>query len=621
MIQEKNNKYGYKLWIKVGDLFNSIAQPFLLELPLIVILIKLLGIEALLHSFVEANANSGGTIFYSYILELLNKISLLFLFAYIAALIVTLIKSKQVKWCTKLFFYFIILLLYVIQHFLAANFGIVNFSPTCFVLLAETTNNESREFINQYILSDAILPTLIKAIFYICVITIAEFSWNYFWKNIKATTLKTKCVCFKNVLRFSLSLIIVSVLLYGIFSTNVYFRMFKAKSPDDIAFIHRPTDPLSSIYSSIVMLHKMNENMVQGVEANKTISEHSIVCNMNDSVNIVVVIGESYTKWHSSLYGYSLNTSPYLLSEAVAGRLFIFDDAVSSSNYTSIVMKNILCCNNSSDDEQWYEYPNFMTIFKKAGYDVYFWDNQRDCDKTASYSFTLNSFLYNNDIVDMSYTMTNDASYKFDEDIVKSFNEKVKFTNEKNLVLFHLMGQHSGYFARFPQSATIFTVDSVKRDNSFLNDEMKQCIADYDNATLYNDYVLSMILDTFKNSNTILFYFSDHGEEVYDYRAKCGRDHAGLNDQLLKYQYDIPFVIWCSDIYKEKNPEIVDAIRKSVKHPFIIDNICNTLFNVGAINSAYYRDSLDIISPNYKCAKRKIKKNGKTFVYEDVRIK
>jgi heptose-I-phosphate ethanolaminephosphotransferase len=260
-------------------------------------------------------------------------------------------------------------------------------------------------------------------------------------------------------------------------------------------------------------------------------------------------------------------------------------------------------------------------ILKKAGYNVYFWDNQRDCNKTASYSFTLNSFLYNNEIVDMSYTMTNDNSYKFDEDIIKSFNERVKLTNEKNLILFHLMGQHSTYAERFPQSVALFTVDSVKRDDAFLNDEMKQCIADYDNATLYNDYVLSLILDTFKNSNTILFYFSDHGEEVYDYRAKCGRDHADLNDQLLKYQYDIPFVIWCSDIYKEKNPEIVDAIRQAVKRPFIIDNICNTLFNVGAINSAYYRDSLDIISPNYKCAKRKIKKNGKTFVYEDVRCK
>mgnify|MGYP003291440256 CR=1 FL=1 len=608
-MQEYNNTYDSKMHINLLKVLNYIALPFLLELPLIVILMKLLGVESLLHNFGDAYANLESVELYCSIFKLFSKISLLFLFAYIVAAIVTSIKSKYVKWGTKLLFYFIILLLYAVQHFLAQNFGILEFSPTYFVLLAETTDKESREFLSQYILSDTILPTLTRVLFYISIIVVFEFIWNYLKRKINI--LNTKCI----------SLLLIPILLCGIYSTNIYIQILNVEYPDNIRFIEPPTDPLSSIYSSLVMLHKMNENMVQGVEVNKTISEHSVVCNMNDSVNIIVVIGESYIKWHSPLYGYNLNTSPNLFSEVEADRLFVFDDVVSSSNSTSIVIRNILCCNNSSEDELYYEYPNFMNIFKKAGYDVYFWDNQRDCNKTASYSFTLNSFLYNNDIVDMSYTLTNDASYKFDKDIVKSFNERVKFTNEKNLVIFHLMGQHIAYAERFPQSATLFTVDSVKRDDKFLNDEMKQCIADYDNATLYNDYVLSLILDTFKNSNTILFYFSDHGDEVYNYRAKCGRDHADLNDQLLKYQYDIPFVIWCSDIYKEKYPETVDAIRQAVKRPFIIDNICNTLFNVGAINSAYYRDSLDIISPNYKCAKRKIKKNGKTFVYEDVRCK
>ena len=608
-MKEHNSTHGNKMRIKFVKILNYIAFPFLLELPLIVILMKLMGIEALLHNIGDAYANLESVELYSSIFKLLSRISLIFLFSYIFATIVTSIKYKYIKWGTKLLFYFIILLMYAVQHFLAQNFGINEFTPTCFVLLAETTNNESREFLNQYILSDTIVSTLMRVLFYIGIIVVFEFIWNYLKRKINI--LKAKCA----------SLLIIPILVFGIYSTNVYFRIFNTESPDNIRFIEPPTDPLSSIYSSLVMLHKMNENMVQGVEVNKTISEHSVVCNMNDSINIVVVIGESYIKWHSPLYGYSLNTSPNLFSEVEADRLFVFDDAVSSSNSTSVVMRNILCCNNSSNNEQWYNYPNFMTIFKKAGYDVYFWDNQRDCDKTASYSFTLNSFLYNNDIVEMSYTLTNDASYKFDEDIVKSFNEKVKFTNEKNLILFHLMGQHGAYYERFPQSAALFTVDSVKRDDSFLNDEMKQCIADYDNATLYNDHVLDMIFKKFKNSNTILLYFSDHGEEVYDYRARCGRDHTDLNNQLLKYQYDIPFVIWCSDIYKEKNPEIVNAIRESTKRPFIIDNICNILFNVGAINSAYYRDSLDVISPNYKCAKRKIKKNGKTFIYEDIRNK
>lgn len=612
MIQKYFSRCDGKLCVMVTRLLSCIARPFLLELPLIVILMKLLGAEAILHNIRDTYANSESAIIWN----LFANISLLFLFSYIAALAVTWVKPKSAKWGVKSLFYFTILLLYAVQHFLARNFGMLEFNPTCFVLLAETTDSESQEFINQYVLSDTIVPTLVRVLFYICVIVAIEFLWSYFKRKINRT-LKSK----STHVNVFISFLLLPILIFGILSTDIYIRVYRAETSDEIQLQHLPTDPLSSIYTSLVMLHKMNENMLRGVEVNKTLHEHSVISGISDTANIVVVVGESYTKWHSSLYGYSLNTSPNLLSEADSGRLFVFDDVVSSSNFTSVIMKNIICCNNSSDGEEWYDYPNFMTIFKKAGYDVYFWDNQRNFEKTASHSFTLNSFLYNSEIVGMSYTQTNDASYQYDDEIVESFNENVKLVNSKNLIMFHLMGQHSIYSERFPQSATVFTIDSIKRDDSFLNDEMKQCIADYDNATLYNDYVLSRIIETFKNSNTILFYFSDHGEEVYDYRAKCGRDHADLNDQLLKYQYDIPFMIWCSDMYKENNPHIVKAIKQSVKRPYIIDNICNTLFNVGAINTVYYRDSLDLISPAYKCSKRMIKKNGKTFMYEDLRCK
>ena len=36
--------------------------------------------------------------------------------------------------------------------------------------------------------------------------------------------------------------------------------------------------------------------------------------------------------------------------------------------------------------------------------------------------------------------------------------------------------------------------------------------------TLYNDYVLKNIIDLFRDKNTVVLYFSDHGEEIYDYR-------------------------------------------------------------------------------------------------------
>ena len=112
---------------------------------------------------------------------------------------------------------------------------------------------------------------------------------------------------------------------------------------------------------------------------------------------------------------------------------------------------------------------------------------------------------------------------------MKSYKKDVVLKNKCNLVLFHLMGQHSAAIERFPHDKfTYFTVDSIKREASYLGDTERKQKADYDNATLYNDYVMNEIFDTFRNSNTILIYFSDHGEEVNDYRKQYGRDNGTL---------------------------------------------------------------------------------------------
>ena len=127
---------------------------------------------------------------------------------------------------------------------------------------------------------------------------------------------------------------------------------------------------------------------------------------------------------------------------------------------------------------------------------------------------------------------------------------------------------------------------------------------------------MNQIFETFKNKNTILIYFSDHGEEAYDYRKQCGRDHGEITSMMLKYQYEVPFIIWCSDIYKKKNPNTIERIEQAVNHPFSIDNICNMLFNIGGITTSYYRDYLDILNHAYKCEYRLIKGE---YIYEQLR--
>ena len=480
----------------------------------------------------------------------------------------------------------------------------------CFVLLAETSGKESSEFINQYILSSTIIPTL-KIIFkYLLIAIILEYVWQYIRKKIE----KIRILCCNTI-----SILIIPIFLFGTYHSRVYIKAYNTNSADEIRLMRFPKDHFSSIYKSALILNMMGQNMEDALIVNKKFyHNHNSRTTINDSINIVVVIGESHIKYHSQIYNYSLKTMPRLSKEHEIGRLHIFDDVITSSNSTSVIMKNILCCNNSSDQEGWYNYPTFTSIFKKAGYKVYLWDNQRDFDKTATYSFTLNSFLYNPELEGINYTKTNKESYTYDEDIVESFKKQVDYSKDKhNLVLFHLTGQHHDVRGRFPKSFNLFNADSIKRNEPFLGQEEKSYIADYDNATIYNDYVIYKIIETFRDSNTIIIYFSDHGEEVYDYRAQCGRDQGVMTANKLKYQYDVPFVIWCSEKFEANYPQKVASIKNSVNKPFILDNICHLLYNVAGVSTPVYRDSLDLISTNYKCKDRII---NNTYNYEKIRF-
>ena len=570
---------------------SKLTYPFCYELPYICLFVILMAGH---RFFIENLRNYSDT-------------ALLFLFAYIGAAIISSIKSSRGRIAVKTVFYIFPLIFKVISVFLFSNFY-MQINATCITLLAETTGSESTEFINQYILSSAIIPTLQNLVLNILAIIIFEALWYYVKKRLKV------------VPRFCMIASLFAVvpgLLIGIYRTRAYYDIYNVESAEEVEF-SPPKDPVSSIYTSIITIKKMGEGLQKYVQKNKQSYNDEAFTTAEQPINIVVVIGESYIKHHSWLYGYPLETTPHLKAEQEAGRLFLFNDVISSVNTTSLAMKNILCCNNSSDRELWCNYPNSLSIFKKAGYNVYYWDNQLDSDKGTTYTFTLNSFLFHPELCEKTYTRINGGSHRYDKELIDSFNAEVELSvDDYNLIVFHLMGQHHDAFMRFPEDGfSLFTADSIKRDEPYLDEDKKAYIASYDNATLYNDYVLKEIIDTFKESNTVLIYFSDHGEEVYSYRKRYGRDHGPMTAEKLKYQYEVPFMVWCSDEYILKNPTTVEAIKGAVERPFLTDNLCNMLFNLGSINTIYYRDSLDLISPNYKSKQRLIENN---CIYEQVR--
>lgn len=389
----------------------------------------------------------------------------------------------------------------------------------------------------------------------------------------------------------------------GILSFSFYKTVLTAKTVDVLPDNDGKYDAVTSLFYSFYSIKLVNEEMKQAIDVSRNIRQENVT-SYADSLNVIYVIGESYIKSHAQLYGYNLPTTPNLLQEKENGNLFVFDNVVSPFNSTTLTMKNTFCCNSIRDKERWADCPYFPTIFKKAGFDVYFWDVQKDDSIQAIFEYSLNSFVYNKDLAQESYTKISKNVFQYDDQAVSDFSAEVKKLGKCNLIMFHLMGQHVAAKRRYPHINQFdkFTFKDIKRKTSYLDDSKRQMIAEYDNATLYNDYVLKHIIDLYRNKNTVLLYFSDHGEEVYDYRDSFGRGKLEnkMLRQGLRSQYEVPFMIWCSDKYIKMHPQKMKAIKSALHRPFETDNLCNVLFDLAGISTPIYKPARDVLSPKYQ---------------------
>ena len=501
--------------------------------------------------------------------------------------------------CVKILVYTILTVLCVVNVFLLFNYGTI-LTPWIYTLIMETNASEATEFIMHYGFSNGSIFAYIMLALLFVLILLAEQKRE--WMEHK---LNNPLVC---LLFFIISMYLA---IRGVQNVNTFTKVFDCETTDDLEGVGNLFKFGSNTISSLVFVlcdyksHKSEIDII--IRHTQETALSSCQLSSSDSLTVILVIGESYNKYHSGLYGYNYNTTPFLSAEREAGRLFVFNDVVSPYNMTSFAMKNIFSCNVLAKGERWYSKPLFPAVFKKSGYHVYFWDNQFSSFQADVSDFTLNTVIHNRSISQLCYHVYNTKTYQYDGDFVRSFDSQIPLKGCRNLVIFHLMGQHFMAAMRYPDHAPFRKLGSKDVKRLDLSESQREDVAEYDNATLYNDRVLRDIIFKFKNSNAVLVYLSDHGEEHYDYRDYSGRTFEKGKSKsvgILKYQYEVPFVIWCSEKYKERNPENINAMRQCLNVPFMTDIVYNLLFRLGNIKTDYYQPCYDILSPEYVAEKR-----------------
>lgn len=523
---------------------------------------------------------------------------LIFLHAYLVVALVTLTRSTIIKGLV----YLVIYILFLTEIVLEWLFG-MSISPNILTLLAETNSRESQEFLESLFQKPQIWQVILCFVVVLALNIIAE----------KYRLLASQWQPSQRISRVLKGIAIV-LLIGGVVFHYHYVKLLQCDEMNEVdewrSHMRNPDDLVTKLFVSFYDMYISEKEMAKVIKQAEAV-EATTQSEDHDSLNIVFVIGESYIREHAALYGYPLQTTPFLSKEQEEGRLFVFKDMVSPYNQTTRVIRNLLSCNSLGHGEDWASAPPFTALYKKNGYHVSIYDNQKNFDMGFVFAFSLNTYLYHPKIAEACYHETNDSTFEFDDQLVDYYRQRTNKSAAKNrLVIFHLLGQHVGFQYRYPKTFERFTVDSTYfRKEEWLTTEMREEIAHYDNATLYNDHVLQQIIGLYDQQSTIVIYLSDHGEEVYDYRENLGRDDWSMgNDpkQTLRWQYMVPFMVWCSDKYANSHPDMIGQLQQATQRPAMLDNVCQLLFHLSSLKTPYYHQERDVLSPAYHCPKRLI---------------
>ena len=494
-------------------------------------------------------------------------------------------------------------------------------TPTMLMLVGETNSQEAGEFLAGYLSWDV----LTSKVGYILLILLAHILWTLLRRGLcrlrKRLILPVLNPGVTNFLGTALRCVLgigVVALMYHAYDecwTNkeAIHRLMTKKTIGEVE--HQLTlKPKAELYLPIYRL-------VFSLYAN-SLTSHQLetLVSVKDEVrvdscsfrvpNIVLVIGESYNKHHSQLYGYKMPTTPRQLALAKEGSLIPFTDVVAPWNLTSYVFKQIMSLYTVGDPGDWCDYPLFPEVFRKAGYHVTFITNQflPEADE-AVYDFSGGFFLNHPELSKAQFDTRNTKLFRFDEGVLDEYERLKKENTEHNLVILHLMGSHLMYKSRYPQT-TRKHLRAAMYDRPDLSNKQKLILADYDNSVLYNDSIVAEVTRKFADKDALVIYMPDHAEEILNGPPYMyGRMHAANIDyRLAREEFEIPFWIWGSPQYIENHPYGWQAIKEAKDRPMMTDRLAHLLLYLGGISCKYYHDSCNVISPDYDTHRPRILK-------------
>ncbi|MGM5630703.1 phosphoethanolamine transferase [Apibacter raozihei] len=268
----------------------------------------------------------------------------------------------------------------------------------------------------------------------------------------------------------------------------------------------------------------------------------------NSPEKIFMVIGESSWRSRYSLYGNSVQTTPFLDSLSTAGHNLKYYNAVSPSPITREALKIILSFSTPFQSQSFFNQKNIIELAKDAGYETVWISNQAKIGMFDSYIGFIASGA------DDSYftEVRGDNKTKDDLQLIDILKEK-STQGRKQFIVIHLMGSHMWYGDK-----------SDEIDKSKINGEWGFELL-YDRSIHHTDRVLREVFQIAdKEKKYLMMYFPDHGERIGEGHGFLGRG---------SHQFEIPYITINREFEK-----INEIIPQYIDKEALLLNSSNTIY-------------------------------------------
>lgn len=218
---------------------------------------------------------------------------------------------------------------------------------------------------------------------------------------------------------------------------------------------------------------------------------------------IFVIIGESSSWDHYSLFGYDEPTTPFLdsLSSNLDDKFFYYKGST-CANVTRNALRLTLSFASPHNLNRFFEEKSAINLLSDVGYETVWISNQGNESLDETY------INYLAQSADSTYFDQSSYFYSNDKDLIAPIKRYIR-SGEKQALFIHTVGSHMNYADRY-----------TKENADAINSKIQSC-TEYDRTIHATDCFLRQVYNIAMSGGDdfVIYYFSDHGEDI-------GRGHG-----------------------------------------------------------------------------------------------